>query len=119
MSVEQPGNIRVAGEGRTHTIILLADEPEVAGLAAVDLAELGLEARLLDGGMAAWRAAGLPIETSPDRPAPEAAIDFLRFVHDRHDGNLEASRQYLAWEQGLVAQLDSEERTEFRLAQPH
>jgi 3-mercaptopyruvate sulfurtransferase SseA len=96
----------------------MADDPEVAALAALDLAELGLQARLLDGGMAAWRAAGLPVEASPDRPAPEEAIDFLRFVHDRHDGNLEASRQYLAWEQGLIAQLDRAERTEFRLAQP-
>jgi 3-mercaptopyruvate sulfurtransferase SseA len=97
--------------------VLLADEPEVAALAALDLAELGLDARLLDGGMAAWRGAGLPVEASPDRPSPADAIDFLGFVHDRHDGNLEASRQYLAWEQDLVAQLDAEERAEFRLAQ--
>jgi hypothetical protein len=119
MSDEQPGNIRVAGGGSRRAIALLADEPEVAALAAVDLAELGFDAHLIEGGMAAWRAAGLSVEASPDRPAPEEAIDFLRFVHDRHDGNLEASRQYLAWEQGLVAQLDSEERAEFRLAQPH
>jgi rhodanese-related sulfurtransferase len=98
-------------------VVLLADEPEVAALAALDLAELGLDARLLDGGMAAWRGAGLPVEASPDRPSPADAIDFLGFVHDRHDGNLEASRQYLAWEQDLVAQLDAEERAEFRLAQ--
>jgi rhodanese-related sulfurtransferase len=99
--------------------VLLADEPEVAALAALDLAELGLDARLLDGGMAAWRGAGLPVEVSADRPAPADAIDLLGFVHDRHDGNLEASRQYLAWEQDLVAQLATEERAEFRLAQPH
>ena len=107
------------GGGSPQTLVLLADEPEVAALAAIDLAELGLaDIRLLDGGMAAWQAAGLPVEASPDRPSPAEAIDFLRFVHDRHDGNLEASRRYLAWEQGLVAQLDEEERAEFRLAIP-
>jgi len=101
------------------TLVLLADEPGVAELAAVDLRELGFaDLRLLDGGMEPWRAAGLPVEASPDRPDPEEAIDFLRFVHDRHDGNLDASRQYLAWEQGLIAQLDPEERAEFRLERP-
>jgi rhodanese-related sulfurtransferase len=104
---------------RDKGAVLLADQPEVAALAAIDLAELGFDVRLLDGGMAAWRAARLPVETSTNRPSREEAIDFLRFVHDRHDGNLDASRQYLAWEQGLIAKLDTEERAEFRLARPH
>ncbi len=107
------------GEGNGRTTIILSDEPDVAALAAIDLAESGFaDVRLLDGGMAAWRAAGLPVEASPDRPTPSEAIDFLRFVHDRHEGNLEASRQYLAWEQGLVAQLDPDERADFKLAAP-
>jgi hypothetical protein len=36
-------------------------------------------------------------------------------VHDRHDGNKEAARRYLAWETGLVAQLDAKEISAFRL----
>jgi phage terminase large subunit-like protein len=51
-------------------------------------------------------------------PSREDAFDFLHFVHDRHDGNLEASRRYLAWEQGLIAQLDEAERGAFRLLLP-
>jgi len=99
--------------------VLLSDEPDAAALAALDLNECGFaDVRLLDDGVAAWRAAGLPVEASPDRPSPVEAIDFLRFVHDRHDGNLEASRQYLAWEQGLLSQLDDDERAEFRLERP-
>jgi rhodanese-related sulfurtransferase len=106
-------------KGGGGALVLLADEPGIAALAAIDLAELGDDdVRLLDGGMQAWRDTGFPVESSPDRPSPEEAIDFLRFVHDRHDGNLEASRQYLAWEHGLVAQLDADERAEFRLVQP-
>jgi rhodanese-related sulfurtransferase len=116
--IGRPPSPALPRKGGGRTVVLMADEPEIAALAAVDLAERGLDARLLDGGMAAWRTAGLPVEASPDRPSPEEAIDFLRFVHDRHDGNLEASRQYLAWEQGLIAQLDKEERAEFRLAEP-
>jgi rhodanese-related sulfurtransferase len=103
-------------EGNQRMVVLLAEEPAIAGLAAIDFGELGWsEVHLLEGGMEAWRAAGLPVETSPDRPPPAEAIDFLQFVHDRHDGNLESSRRYLAWEQGLVAQLDAEERAEFRM----
>jgi rhodanese-related sulfurtransferase len=101
------------------TIILVADEPAVAALAALDLAEAGSQdVRCLAGGYDAWRAAGLPVEASPGRPTDAECIDFLFFTHDRHDGNAEAARQYLAWETGLLAQLDDQERGVFRLAIP-
>ena len=97
--------------------MLVADEPAVAALAALDLAEAGAkDIRLLAGGYEAWRDAGLPVEASPDRPADADCIDFLFFTHGRHDGNAEAARQYLAWETGLLAQLDDQERGVFRLA---
>ncbi|MBA3519179.1 MAG: hypothetical protein H0T75_16435, partial [Rhizobiales bacterium] len=114
----QPSPAR--GEGsRALATALFTDDPALAELAAIDLREAGCrDIFLVDGGMEAWRAAGLPVEASPDRPSPEEAIDYLRFVHDRHDGNLESSRRYLAWEQGLVAQLDAAERAEFRLERP-
>jgi hypothetical protein len=57
------------------------------------------------------------VAAGPESPSREEAIDFLWFVHDRHDGNLEASRAYLAWEQGLIAQLDAQERAAFTLAE--
>jgi hypothetical protein len=37
------------------------------------------------------------------------------FVHDRHDGNKEAARQYLAWETNLLSQIDPAERAHFRI----
>ena len=76
------------------------------------------DVRLLAAGYAAWRDAGLPVEASPDRPSDADCIDFLFFTHGRHDGNAEAARQYLAWETGLLAQLDDQERGVFRLATP-
>ncbi len=95
---------------------LIADEQAAAALVAIDLADRGLpDIRLLSGGHAAWVAAGLPVVTTPDDPADEDCIDFLFFVHDRHEGNAEAARQYLAWETGLLAQLDEQERGVFRI----
>jgi rhodanese-related sulfurtransferase len=103
----------------TGMIILVADEPGIAALVALDLSEGGSnDVHLLAAGYAAWRDAGLPVEASPDRPSDADCIDFLFFTHGRHDGNAEAARQYLAWETGLLAQLDDQERGVFRLATP-
>ncbi|MVW72738.1 rhodanese-like domain-containing protein [Bordetella sp. 15P40C-2] len=93
-------------------IVLVADELAVAQLAATELDRAVL---VLEGGMAAWQAAGHAVVSTPDRPSDEECIDYLFFVHDRHDGNKEAARQYLAWETGLVAQLDASERGNFSL----
>jgi rhodanese-related sulfurtransferase len=106
-----------AAAGAKGPLHIFAADPTVAALAAADLAELGrAEVALIAGGMAEWRAAGLAIEATPDRPSDAEAIDYLWFVHDRHDGNLDASRAYLAWEEGLIAQLDAEERAAFALS---
>jgi rhodanese-related sulfurtransferase len=98
-------------------VVLIADEPALARLAAVDLQQAGLPApRLLAGSLQAWRDAGLPVEARPDVPSDTDCIDHLFFVHDRHDGNKDAARRYLAWETGLIAQLDEQERSAFRIA---
>jgi rhodanese-related sulfurtransferase len=97
-----------------HTVVLIADEPGVAALAALDLAEAGPSGiRLLAGGHAAGCAAGLPMVATP--PGDADCIDFLFFTHDRHDGNATAARQYLAWELGLIDQLDAQERGVFSI----
>jgi rhodanese-related sulfurtransferase len=97
--------------------VYLIGAEEVTAPTARDLAALGLAAVFtVAGGQVALAAAGAAIEASPDSPTAEEAIDFLFFVHDRHDGNLEASRRYLAWEQGLIAQLDAAERAAFALS---
>jgi len=98
-------------------LVLIADDPVLARLAAIDLREAGLAApQLLAGGLAGWQAAGLPVESSPEVPSDADCIDYLFFVHDRHDGNKEAARRYLAWETGLVAQLDAQELAAFHIA---
>lgn len=112
---------RLAGLGQLNDrgVIVISDDRATADLAAVELAAQG--ARRVDwvaGGHRALVAAGARVIHADPRPADTDAIDHLFFVHDRHDGNLDACRRYLAWETGLVGQLDAEERAEFRLHLP-
>ena len=85
-------------------LVLVADDPALAAFAAE-----GLDARLLDGSFAAWAAAGLPVIEDAQTPPDSQCIDFLFFTHDRHSGNKDAARQYLAWEIGLLAQMSEAE----------
>lgn len=97
---------------RAETVVFVADDPIIAALAASELGT-GCRAYLLSEGVQGWRAAGFAVESSPCSPPDRERIDYLFFVHDRHDGNKEAARQYLAWELGLIAQLDKQERRVF------
>ena len=100
-----------------RTVVLVADQPEIAALAALDLAEAGCrDVRLLSGGHAAARAAGLQMVATPGDPPDADCIDFLFFTAKRHEGDEAAARQYLTWEIGLVDQLDEAERNSFRIA---
>jgi rhodanese-related sulfurtransferase len=97
-------------------VVLIADEPGVAALATIDLGEAGVtDIRRLAGGVDDWHQASLPIVATPDLPADADRIDFLFFTHRRLVGDAEHSRQYLAWEIGLVDQIDEAERAAFRI----
>jgi rhodanese-related sulfurtransferase len=105
--------------GERRPIVLVADETDLARLAAVDLLEAGLtDVRLLEGGFGSWIRAGNATRATPATPPDADCIDYLFFVHDRHAGNREAMRQYLAWETGLIAQLEEQDRALFRVGQP-
>lgn len=93
-----------------HEVILASRTAAVAELAAIDLRENGLtRISRLDGTLDDWRKAGLAIVASSDQPREEDCIDFLFFVHSRHEGDLEASRRYLEWEVNLLKQMDAQE----------
>lgn len=97
-------------------VVLIADDVELARLAATELTDVGIrDIRLLEGGIAAWKQAGFATASTPDMPADADCIDYLFFVHDRHAGNREAMKQYLAWETGLMAQLSAQDKQVFRL----
>ncbi|SDP24539.1 3-mercaptopyruvate sulfurtransferase SseA, contains two rhodanese domains [Ralstonia sp. 25mfcol4.1] len=99
------------------TLVLIgdADGDDPAELAVADLRALGFRnLRRLQGGFAAWRDAGHAVRQGADTLPDAQCIDYLFFVHDRHDGNKAAARKYLAWETGLIAQLDAQELATFR-----
>ena len=111
--------IASACDGAAKPVVLVADDAGMAALAAIDLAEVGSrDVRYLTTDVQGWRDAGLPVVATSDDPPDAARIDFLFFVHDRHDGNADAARRYLEWETGLLAQLDEQERGVFRIAPP-
>lgn len=102
-----------SGLNTERPVLVLAPDEGTAQLAGIDLAEAGHRGiawvKAQD-----WVDAGLPVERNTPLQDDER-IDYLFFVHDRHDGNLDAARQYLAWETGLVAQAAPDELAVFRL----
>lgn len=115
----RPGLSKVVPDLAHKSVLLLADDVDQAAWIAQDLHEAGIQQiALVEGGHDALVEEGAPIAVSPDRPLNSDCIDHLFFVHDRHDGNLDASRRYLEWETGLIAQLSDVERAEYRLFHP-
>lgn len=105
---------------RSGRVVLLAESAGVAALAALDLRDAGFnDVSIARDGLGTFREAGYAIESTPAIPADHERIDYLFFVHDRHEGNLDAARAYLAWETGLIAQCAPDELQHFRIdAQP-
>lgn len=93
-------------------VVFVADDPVVATLAASELAPQR-PAYLLRGGLRGWEECGYECASTPELPPDTSRIDYLFFTHDRHDGNKEAARQYLAWELGLLAQIDDQDLSTF------
>jgi rhodanese-related sulfurtransferase len=106
-----PRLVRALGVGR---YVLVGDDDDIVAWAAADLRELGAsEVLVLAGGLAAWRQGGGTVEGSPADPPDAERIDHLFFTHERHSGNRQAAQAYLAWELGLLDQLDAQERASF------
>lgn len=117
------GHVDVDARNEQHgeaypPIVLVATHPQIAALAAGELSDLQRQrTRLLIADAAAWAQAGLMTESTPDFPADADCLDYLFFVHDRHEGNKRAATQYLEWEMNLVSQLDAQEKSSFSLHQ--
>lgn len=107
----------LASLGKPDSVLLIGNETAILELAAIDLKELGVkEIYGYTGKLERLEACQVAIEPSPAVPADNERIDYLFFVHDRHEGNKEAARQYLSWELGLVAQLDDQEKGAYRIS---
>ena len=94
-----------------HLLITGQDEELLDGVAA-ELRTLGFNNfQTFAGSPKTWADAGHEVVATPDIPSEAECIDYLFFVHDRHDDNMDAARRYLEWETGLIAQLDEQERS--------
>ncbi|WMD19258.1 rhodanese-like domain-containing protein [Achromobacter seleniivolatilans] len=99
----------------TRPVILLAEDEALAAWAAGDLRASGVkDIKVNTGTPDSWTEHAIALESTPAEPADSDCIDYLFFVHDRHDGNKAAARQYLAWETNLVKQIDERERAAYR-----
>ncbi|CAM3871841.1 Cystathionine beta-lyase [Pseudomonas reidholzensis] len=96
--------------GSRQRLVFIADDPQVAELAVSELPSQQREsARLFpQAALGDW-----PQVDNDFSLADADCIDFLFFVHDRHAGNKDAARQYLAWETGLIAQMSDAEINSF------
>ena len=92
----------------SKSILIISDDPALTYGALLELEGSGLNIHLYE-----VEGPQLPKEfetiSSKVLPPDSDCIDFLFFVHDRHDGNKDAARRYLEWETGLIAQLDEDE----------
>ena len=103
------------GQASAH-IVLVASHPAMAALAAGELsAPQRQRTRCIIADSVTLTRYGPNIDATPDQPANADCLDYLFFVHDRHNGNKLAATQYLQWEQNLVSQLDPQERSSFKI----
>ena len=91
--------------GTPRRIVLTCGSSLLARFAAHDIAPLtASEVWVLEGGTAAWIAAGLPVE-SGDARLLSPRIDRYRRPYEGTDNAAAAMQAYLDWEFGLVEQL--------------
>jgi rhodanese-related sulfurtransferase len=84
-------------------VAVAAASEDLAALGAAELQRLGVaEVAVLEGGTAAWKAAGFPLEADRTDPPDAACIDAYLRPYDRNSGVEDAMRAYLAWEIDLV-----------------
>ncbi|KJF70751.1 rhodanese-related sulfurtransferase [Agrobacterium rhizogenes] len=99
-----PEAIKRAPPAKTY--VVTCGTSALAIYAAVDLKKLvDVPVLVLEGGNAAWKAAGQILETDESHLA-SPRIDRYRRPYEGTDAPVEAMQAYLDWEYGLVAQLD-------------
>jgi rhodanese-related sulfurtransferase len=93
-----------AADGRP--VVLAAEDETLARLAVPEVRGLTTApVRVLGGGLAAWRAAGLPLRADRRTPADAECVDAHLRPYDRNEGVEDAMREYLSWEVDLVREV--------------
>jgi rhodanese-related sulfurtransferase len=88
-------------------IVVVAPDPSLAALGVAELRGLvPTPVSALEGGTAAWAAAGLPLDADRNDPPDEACVDTWLRPYDCNHGVEQAMRAYLSWEVDLVRQIE-------------
>jgi rhodanese-related sulfurtransferase len=99
---------------RAKLLALTSPDGIIARLAARAAARFAqAPVKVLQGGTAAWRAAGLPLETGMTHLA-DTTDDVWYRPYDRTANVEEAMRDYLKWEVNLVQQIARDDDVKFR-----
>ena len=94
------------------TIVLTSEDGVLANLAVAEAAELSdRPVRYLDGGNAAWQAAGNAFST--EAKMADNAIDQWRKPYDRTGDTKAAMAEYLAWETDLLPRIERDGSLKF------
>lgn len=91
--------------GTSAEVLVFAGQGALADGVARDLFDAGVDVKRVAGKQQDWLAAGLEVQSSPRVPSDAQQLDFLFWLHDRHDGNAAASAAYLDWEADLPRQV--------------
>lgn len=95
-------------------MLLLGDKHARNALIAKDLEDLGFNSlHLCDVTADFFEKTTHALSKDATMLSNEDCIDYLFFVHDRHQGNKAAAIQYLKWETDLTSQIDEHERNTF------
>ena len=95
-------------------VVLTAPDERLARLAVAEAAWLtSAPVRVLEGGTAAWAAAGHPLAGDRMVPADEDCVDFYLRPYDRNSGVEAAMQAYLSWEIDLVHEIERDGTVHF------
>jgi rhodanese-related sulfurtransferase len=95
-------------------LVLTSSDGIIAQLAVQEAAQCTkTPVKVLQGGTAAWRAAGLPLESGLTRLADQTEDVWYR-PYDRTENVEEAMKDYLTWEVNLVKQIERDDDVRFR-----
>ncbi|MBD1587448.1 rhodanese-like domain-containing protein [Pseudomonas typographi] len=100
------------GAGRKW--LVFAENIALARGVVKDLLDQKLEAYVVTGDAGQWRSAAIASDSRVEVP-DDLRIDYLFWLHDRHDGNAEASAAYIAWEEDLPRQVGDHANARFRI----
>ena len=100
---------------KRRLLVLTSPDGALAWLAAAELEDCGFaDIRVLGGGTAAWRAAGLPLATGREAMA-DTPDDCWRRPYDPY-APPDARERYLRWEIELIRQIEREGDIGFRVS---